>query len=306
MTARVDTGVRRPVVVHTRGEVADALAQTRARGGRVALVPTMGAMHEGHASLMRAAAASGGPDDAVVVSIFVNPLQFGPDEDLSRYPRTFTEDLEVCAREGVDVVFAPTLDEVYPGGEPHVTIDPGPTAKTLEGRSRPTHFRGVLTVVAKLFGLVDPDLAVFGEKDYQQLVLVKAMVRDLCMDVEVVGAEIVREPSGLALSSRNSYLDDEQKSLALTLSRALGAGARVAELGGEHVLAAARGVLDGPRAGGIALDYLELTAPDLGPAPGAGEARLLIAARVGPTRLIDNTALFLGTTEQPRAEQGSN
>jgi len=291
MTARVDAGVLRPFVAHTRSEVAEALAQTRARGGRVALVPTMGALHEGHASLMREAARHCGPDDAVLVSIFVNPLQFGPDEDLSRYPRTFDADLEICAREGVAAVFAPSLDEVYPGGEPRVTIEPGPTGRILEGTTRPTHFRGVLTVVAKLFGLVAPDVAVFGNKDYQQLVLIRQMVVDLCMDVEIVGAEIVREPSGLALSSRNSYLDDGQKVLAMTLSRALDAGAAAAGLGGEHVLAAAHAVLEG--VDGIELDYLELTAPDLGPAPDTGEARLLIAARVGSTRLIDNIALSL-------------
>ncbi|HEX4982799.1 MAG TPA: pantoate--beta-alanine ligase [Ilumatobacteraceae bacterium] len=299
MTARVDADVLRPVVAHTRSEVADALAQTRARGGRVVLVPTMGALHEGHASLMRAAARHCGPDDAVVVSIFVNPLQFGPDEDLSRYPRTFEADLDVCAREGVTAVFAPSLGEVYPGGEPQVTIEPGPISQILEGRSRPTHFRGVLTVVAKIFGLVAPDLAVFGEKDYQQLVLIKQMVVDLCMDVEVIGAEIVREPSGLALSSRNNYLDDDQKTLALTISRVLRAGTEAAGLGGDQVLAAARAVLEADSASGIDVDYLELTGPDLGPAPLAGEARLLIAARVGSTRLIDNTALSLG-------EQGSN
>lgn len=274
----------------------------RSVGAGVGLVPTMGAIHGGHASLIRRARSE---QDLVVVSIFVNPLQFGPDEDLSRYPRTFDADLDVCAREGVAVVFAPSLDEVYPGGEPQVTIEPGPISQILEGKSRPTHFRGVLTVVAKLFGLVAPDLAVFGEKDYQQLVLIRQMVVDLCMDVEVIGAEIVREPSGLALSSRNSYLDDEQKTLALTLSRALHAGSQAAELGGEQVLAAARAVLAADTARGNAVDYLELTGLDLGPAPEAGEARLLIAARVGSTRLIDNTALSLGTA-LGTSEQGSN
>ena len=147
----------------------------------------------------------------VVVSIFVNPLQFGAGEDLDRYPRTLDEDLKICEREGVDVVFAPDVDEVYPGGEPQVSVDPGPLADVLEGRIRPGHFRGVLTVVAKLFGLVRPDVAVFGQKDYQQLVLIRRMVADLCLGVDVVGAETRREPDGLALSSRNRYLDAEQR-----------------------------------------------------------------------------------------------
>ncbi len=152
-------------------------------------------------------------------------MQFGPGEDLDRYPRTFDSDLDVCAAEGVDVVFAPSVEEVYPGGEPQVTLDPGPLATILEGRTRPGHFRGVLTVVAKLFGLVDPDLAFFGQKDYQQLVLIRRMVADLCMGIEVVGVETVREYDGLALSSRNRYLDERARATALALSKALAAGA---------------------------------------------------------------------------------
>lgn len=297
MSAPSTSAVRRPLVAGSRAELAAALAGVRAGGGRVAFVPTMGALHEGHATLMRAARERG---DAVVVSIFVNPMQFAPGEDLDRYPRTFDADLEVCAAEGVDVVFAPTVEEVYPG-EPQVTLEPGPLATVLEGVSRPTHFRGVLTVVAKLFGLVRPDLAFFGEKDYQQLVLIRRMVADLCMNVEVVGVETVREHDGLALSSRNRYLDEEQRQAALTLSRALAAGRAAGEelaepIGdrtpAEHALGAARAVLR--EAHGVDLDYLEVTAPDLGPAPDRGPARLLIAARVGNTRLIDNTALTLG------------
>ncbi|HJR38747.1 MAG TPA: pantoate--beta-alanine ligase [Nocardioidaceae bacterium] len=282
-----------PVVARTRAELAEALATTRKAGGRVALVPTMGALHEGHVALVREAGRLTGPDDAVVVSIFVNPMQFGPNEDLARYPRTFDEDLEKCAAEGVDVVFAPSVDEVYPGGEPQVTVQPGPGAEILEGRSRPTHFRGVLTVVAKLFGLVRPDLAVFGQKDYQQLVLVRRMVEDLCMGVEVVGAETVREDSGLALSSRNRYLNEEQKHEALMLSEALRAAQEAASDGADHALAAARAVLR--RTTLVDLDYLVLTAPDLGEAPASGDARMLVAARIGGTRLIDNTALHLGS-----------
>jgi len=286
--------VRRPLVAETRAELAEALANVRARGGRVALVPTMGALHEGHAALMRTARERTGELDAVVVSVFVNPMQFAPGEDLDRYPRTFDADLEACAAEGVDVVFAPSLEEVYPGGEPQVTLEPGPLATVLEGRSRPTHFRGVLTVVAKLFGLVRPDLAFFGQKDYQQLVLIRRMVADLCMDVEVVGVETVREHDGLALSSRNRYLDEQQRRAAVMLSRALAAGREAGHDGPERVLDAARAVLREPEAEDVEVDYLELTAPDLGPVPESGEARLLVAARVGTTRLIDNTALSLG------------
>ena len=286
--------VRRPHVAATRVELARALADVRARRGRVALVPTMGALHDGHAALIRSARERTGEADAVVVSIFVNPMQFGPGEDLDRYPRTFDSDLDVCAAEGVDVVFAPSVEEVYPGGEPQVTLDPGPLATILEGRTRPGHFRGVLTVVAKLFGLVDPDLAFFGQKDYQQLVLIRRMVADLCSGIEVVGVETVREYDGLALSSRNRYLDERARATALALSKALAAGAGAGPEGAREVLAAARAVLDGPDAEGVDVDYLELTAPDLGPAPDTGEARLLVAARVGTTRLIDNTALTLG------------
>jgi pantoate--beta-alanine ligase len=288
------------VVVETRAQLAASLAPARTAGSRVGLVPTMGALHEGHAALLRTARGKLRENDVVVASVFVNPMQFGPDEDLSRYPRTLDGDLEVCRAEGVDLVFAPAVDEVYPGGEPQVTVEPGPLAQVLEGKTRPTHFHGVLTVVAKLFGLVRPDLAVFGQKDYQQLVLIRRMVADLCMGVDVVGAETVREPGGLALSSRNRYLDEEQKQLALTLSRALEAGAAVAAHGGEAVLEAAHGVL-GP-ADGVELDYLALTSPELGVAPESGEARLLVAARVGTTRLIDNTGLVLGRKQQ----QGSN
>jgi pantoate--beta-alanine ligase len=221
-------------------------------------------------------------------------MQFAPGEDLDRYPRTFDADLEVCAAQGVDVVFAPGVEEVYPGGEPQVTLEPGPLATVLEGGSRPTHFRGVLTVVAKLFGLVGPDLAFFGQKDYQQLVLIRRMVADLCMGVDVVGVETVREHDGLALSSRNRYLGEGDRRAASALSRALAAGAAAGPGGPEAVLAAARTVLREPEAEGVDIDYLELTSPDLGPVPDTGEARLLVAARVGTTRLIDNTALTLG------------
>jgi pantoate--beta-alanine ligase len=254
----------------------------------------MGALHAGHAALMAKAREQVGAGSPVVASIFVNPMQFAPGEDLDRYPRSFDADLEICAEQGVDVVFAPSVEEVYPGGDPQVTIDPGPLAKVLEGRSRPTHFHGVLTVVAKLFGLVRPDVAVFGEKDYQQLVLIRRMVADLCLGVDVVGAGIVREHDGLALSSRNRYLDDDQRWRAAALSRTLFAARKAAKYGAKPAIDAARHELRHAR--GVDLEYLELTEPDLGPAPRSGPARLLIAARVGTTRLIDNVALELKET----------
>jgi pantoate--beta-alanine ligase len=292
------------VVAHTREDLDTALKAVRSAGGSVALVPTMGALHEGHASLLRTARGRG---EALVASIFVNPAQFGPGEDFDRYPRTFDADLAMCAREGVDVVFAPAVDEVYPGGEPQVVIDPGPLGDELEGAARPGHFRGVLIVVAKLLGLVRPDAAVFGQKDYQQLVLVRQMVRDLSLAVTVVGGETVREPDGLALSSRNAYLSAGDRDTALALSRALRAGVDAARDGGDAVLAAAHAVLGaagstGPGgSGGVGVDYLALRSPDLGPAPTEGRARLLVAGRVGPTRLIDNMPLTLGP---PGARRG--
>jgi pantoate--beta-alanine ligase len=286
----------RPALATTRGELADLLAARRAGGDRVALVPTMGALHDGHASLMAAARrhVGGGP---LVVSVFVNPLQFGAGEDLDRYPRTLDADLEVCAREGVDVVLAPGVDEVYPGGEPQVSVDPGPLAEVLEGRTRPGHFRGVLTVVAKLLGLVRPDVAVFGEKDYQQLVLIRRMAADLCLGVDVVGAPTLREPDGLALSSRNRYLDPEQRLQAVALHRTLLAAAGASSYGVEAALVAARAELRA--AVGVDLDYVELTLPDLSPVPAdvapGSEGRALIAAKVGSTRLIDNLPLTIGS-----------
>ncbi|MGH3472805.1 MAG: pantoate--beta-alanine ligase, partial [Nocardioidaceae bacterium] len=253
------------------------------------LVPTMGALHAGHLSLLEAARAK---SDVVVASIFINPLQFRPGEDLARYPRSRELDLEMCAAAGVDVVFAPAVDVVYPGGEPQVLVEPGPLANVLEGAARPGHFRGVLTVVAKLFGLVQPDLACFGEKDYQQLVLVDQMVSDLCMPVDVIACGIARDPDGLALSSRNRYLSAAERVNALALSRALREGRLAGAAGAEGVLSAANAILD--TAPGVDVDYLALTGTGLGDAPDSGAARLLVAATVGSTRLIDNTAVLLG------------
>jgi pantoate--beta-alanine ligase len=250
----------------------------------------MGAMHEGHASLMRRTRLEIGPDAPLVVSLFVNPLQFGPNEDLARYPRTFDDDLALCDHEGVDILFAPTVEEVYPGGDPQVTVDPGALGSVLEGKTRPGHYAGVLTVVAKLFGLVRPDVTVFGEKDYQQLALVRRMSGDLCLGVEVLGGETVREPDGLALSSRNRYLDPEQRQQAVALSRALRAAQDAGPEGYAAALAAAEKVLaDAP---GVDVDYVVVRATDLA---AQGEARALVAARVGTTRLIDNLPLTLGS-----------
>ena len=283
-----------PLLAHTREELDALLSDARGAGRRVGLVPTMGALHEGHASLMRVARDRVG-EGPVVASIFVNPLQFGPAEDLDRYPRSLEADLKVCEREGVDVVFAPEVQEVYPGwpAQPQVTVEPGPLGTILEGRTRPGHFRGVLTVVAKLFGLVRPDLAVFGQKDYQQLVLVRRMVDDLCLGVEVVGAETQREPDGLALSSRNRYLDVDQRLEAVALSRALRAAQLDAQRGVDAALGAARAQLRATHV--VDLDYLVVTDPDLGELPRGvavgTEARILVAAKVGTTRLIDNMPL---------------
>lgn len=275
------------LVVRTRNELAEALAGNAA--AESAVVMTMGAFHEGHISLIRRARELVGTDGMVVVTIFVNPLQFGPGEDFERYPRAFESDLKACRVEGVDVVFAPDRLEMYPDGDPSVTVDPGPSATELEGAARPTHFAGVLTVVAKLLNLTVPTYAVFGEKDYQQLALIKRMVSDLELPYEIVGAPTVREPGGLAMSSRNVYLSDAERAQALALSRALEAGAVAGRDGADAVLAAARAEL-----AGVDVDYLELRAPDLGPVSSSGEARLLVAARFGATRLLDSRPVDLG------------
>jgi pantoate--beta-alanine ligase len=275
-----------PRVAETAADLRQLLADLP---GPVALVPTMGALHEGHRTLVRAARERAA---TVVVSVFVNPTQFGPGEDFDRYPRTWDGDLAALADEGADVVFHPPVDEVYPPKAVGVTVDPGRLGTVLEGAVRPGHFAGVLTVVAKLFGLVRPDVALFGEKDYQQLTLIRAMARELALPVEVVGVPTVREDDGLALSSRNRYLDPAQRSVARTISAALRAGAAAGPAGAGAVLAAARGVLDAEPS--LLQDYLELTDTDLGPAPAAGPARLLVAVRAGTTRLLDNIAVELG------------
>ncbi|WJY98366.1 pantoate--beta-alanine ligase [Corynebacterium fournieri] len=261
-------------LVHTPEELASTLP-----AGDVSLVPTMGALHDGHLALVRAAKALGNP---VVVSIFVNPLQFAPGEDLDAYPRTLPEDVAKLEAEGVDAVFAPTAETMYPRG-PRTTIHPGPLGSVLEGATRPTHFAGVLTVVAKLFALTRATDAFFGEKDYQQLALIRQMVDDLHLPVRIHGCPIVRDTDGLALSSRNRYLSAEERATALALPRALATGS----------LAEAGSLLRGTD--GLELDYLVATAEDLTELPDghSGPARLLVAAKVGTTRLLDNAAIEL-------------
>jgi pantoate--beta-alanine ligase len=278
-----------PAVARTRDELS---ALRRALPGRVAVVMTMGALHEGHAVLIREARRR---VDSVIVTIFLNPLQFAAGEDLDRYPRTFDSDLEICAQEGADLVFAPTSDVVYPRGEPDVRVSAGALGDRLEGTHRRGHFDGVLTVVAKLLNLTRPDIALFGEKDAQQLELIRHMVRDLDVPVDVLGIATVREDDGLALSSRNRYLSDSDRKAALSLNRALAAGSDSAGQGPAAVLAAALTVLDAEPALGV--DYLALvdgeTWEDCSKATTV--ARLLVAARVGTTRLIDNVVVDLGT-----------
>ncbi|MFY9263141.1 MAG: pantoate--beta-alanine ligase [Actinomycetaceae bacterium] len=273
------------IIAHTRAELAAALAQLE---GTIGLVMTMGALHEGHLSLVEAARAEA---DNVVVSIYVNPLQFAPGEDYDTYPRDLEADIALL--DGVAVVFAPTDEEMYPR-DPLVRINPGPVATVLEGKTRPTHFAGVLQIVHKVFNLVRPDYAWFGQKDAQQLALIRTMVADLNMPLEIRAVPIKREPSGLAMSSRNEYLTPQERETALALSRALNAGREKAESGAtpEEVLAAAHGVVDNTP--GVKLDYLVLVDRETFVSLNThGEGLLAIAAWVGSTRLIDNMEVTL-------------
>jgi pantoate--beta-alanine ligase len=303
--------VSEPALVRTKAGLAAARPGLAAP---VVLVPTMGALHAGHRALLRAARAAAGPSGSVIVSIFVNPLQFRPGEDLDRYPRTLDDDLAMCAQEGVRAVFAPSAAEMYPGGPPRVTVDPGPAGQVFEGEFRPGFFGGVLTVVLKLFHLVRPDVAVFGEKDAQQLALVRMLVADTDLGLIVEAVPTVRDPDGLATSSRNRYLSAADRERALTLPRALRAGqARAAvSISGEDsageahsagaapevlrasagaALAAAREVLRSEPA--LAVDYVAVVDPrTFGPA-GPGPALIVAAVTVGGTRLIDNVPVVL-------------
>jgi pantoate--beta-alanine ligase len=281
------------IVAGDRAELAAAwksLGRGSAERAGIALVPTMGALHEGHRSLIRLAAEHA---EHVVVSIFVNPLQFAPNEDFSRYPRTLDADLDVCAAEGARVVFTPSAEDMYPPDR-QVTVSAGEMGRVVEGAFRPGHFDGVLTVVLKLFNLVQPDVAVFGQKDAQQLALIRRMVADLNLPIRVVGAPTVREPDDLALSSRNRYLSPADRRTALALSRALRAAAersgRAAILEAAHAVLAAAAGAEPP----LELDYAVLVEPGTFAEvrPGhRGEAVLAVAARVGTTRLIDNVVV---------------
>lgn len=277
------------VVARTRDELTVAREKLH---GSVAVVMTMGALHAGHVELVRQARRRA---DSVVVTIFLNPLQFGPGEDLAKYPRTLETDLALCEREEVDLVFAPSPDVVYPGGGPAVRMTAGELGARLEGASRPGHFDGVLTVVAKLLHLTRPQVALFGQKDAQQLQLIRRMVRDLDFGCEVVAVPTVRESDGLALSSRNRYLSALDRESALALSRALQAGREARVRGSSAVRRAARDVLVAEPL--VNVDYLVLVDPDTMedvPEWYQGDAVLLVAARVGTTRLIDNLPLVIG------------
>ncbi|MEM7275718.1 MAG: pantoate--beta-alanine ligase [Actinomycetota bacterium] len=288
-------------VLTTIAAVRDALDGYRADGRTVGFTPTMGYLHDGHGSLMRAADAD---TDVVVASIFVNPLQFAAGEDLADYPRDFERDLELAAANGVDLLFHPPVEEMYPFGPVLTTVSVGEVSERWDGASRPTHFAGVATVVAKLFNIIGPCLAYFGDKDFQQLAVIRRMVEDLSIPVEVVGCPIVREPDGLAMSSRNTYLSPEDRAAAIVLRRALDAGRAAHGAGTTDPTAVADAMTDvvaaEPRA---VLDYVAVVDPTTLRTAEVVQAstRLLIAATLGTTRLIDNDAA--GPTGPPAEPQ---
>lgn len=280
------------VVLETIAETRAAITAQRKAGRTVALTPTLGALHEGHLEHVRRAAQIA---DVRVVSIFVNPTQFGANEDLAKYPRTFDDDIAKLEAEGVDFVFAPSVDEMYPTGPTETVVAAGRIGTMYEGAARPGHFDGVLTVVAKLLNIVAPDIVTFGQKDAQQLFLVRRMVDDLNLPVRIEIIETVREPDGLALSSRNRYLDAKERRAAKALSSALEAAASSGDRGIDAVIAAAQAVLMGEPS--VKLDYLKVVMPKtfLPVDDGyRGKAIAIIAANVGGTRLIDNEQLYLG------------
>jgi len=279
-----------PKLVHTVADLRGAIAERARFGETLGFVPTMGALHEGHRVLMREAARRA---SFTLVSIFVNPTQFGPKEDLSRYPRDLPGDVEKCAAEGVDIVFAPTALEMYPEGE-RTRVHVGGLTEHLCGASRPGHFDGVATVVAKLFSASGPCVAVFGRKDYQQLQVIRRFTRDLLIPVEILGVPTVREADGLALSSRNAFLSAEERQRALSIPRGLGSAVRAFAAGERGAAALKAPAVEALQAAGLRIDYVELAGPeDLVPVKEtAGDRALLaIAAFAGATRLIDNVVL---------------
>ncbi len=277
-------------ILHTIAETQALCRQARRDGKRIGIVPTMGALHEGHISLVKTARAQ---TDFVVASIFVNPLQFGPNEDLAKYPRTFERDCQMLEAEGVDAVFAPTPEEMYPkNAATFVEVEGLP--QKLEGRARPTHFRGVTTVVAKLFNIVQPDRAFFGQKDAQQVVIIQKMVRDLNLDIDIVVCPIVRERDGLAMSSRNRYLNEDERKQALALYHALTRIQTEADRGersAAKLMETGKSVISGEAQ--VRLDYLEIVdRASLDPVADISRGALVaIAAYIGSTRLIDNILL---------------
>ena len=275
--------------VSSKEEARQAVASARREGKAIGLVPTMGALHDGHLSLVRAACERA---DYVVVSIFVNPTQFGDDADFDSYPRDVGADLELLAAEGVDLAFTPSAEVMY-GGDPQVTVEPGPLAARWEGEARPGHFAGVATVVTKLFNLVRPDLAFFGEKDFQQLRVIERLAVDLDTGVTVIACPVVREPDGLALSSRNSHLSAEERTRALGLSSALEAAARTLADGERDASALVAAMQGTATEAGVDVDYAAVVEPrTLEPVDTVDmPVRALIAGRAGATRLIDNRRL---------------
>ncbi|GHD80606.1 pantothenate synthetase [Salinibacterium amurskyense] len=282
----------RPQVIETVAGMRDVVAHERAAGRTIALTPTLGALHQGHLAHVERAAELA---DVRIVSIFVNPTQFGANEDLDKYPRTMDEDLDMLGEMGVPYVFAPSVEEMYPKGPTSTTISAGQIGTMFEGKTRPGHFDGVLTVVAKLLAITSPQFVTFGQKDAQQLFLVRRMITDLNIPVQLEIIETVREEDGLALSSRNQFLDAHQREAASILSTALNAATSAADSGLDAVIAAAQGALMGES--GVELDYFTVVDTDtFMPVPDGyrGPAVALVAARVGETRLIDNATLYVG------------
>lgn len=280
-------------MIETIHEARDAVARAKREGRSVGFVPTMGALHAGHARLIEVARQQ---SDVVVVSIFVNPTQFGPNEDYSRYPRTLDADLDTCRRSGADLAFVPSAEDIYPPGPPATYVEVPGLSDVLEGAVRPGHFRGVATVVLKLFQIVGPDVAFFGQKDFQQQLVLRRMVSDLNVPVRIETVPTVREPDGLAMSSRNRYLDPDQRRAAAILSRALreaDAAVRAGERSADRVRQILRSTLESERLASV--DYAEVADADtLEPLDHLGEGRrgvALVAVRVGPARLIDNALL---------------